>query len=475
MQNVSAERSSTDLNGRFLFVQLLLDILLSLDPPFSNKEKFIRKCAKLYERNATELKVLADFNADYRPAVVLEWYTRECFIFKLLNKALRRQNISLLLLFSFFIQDMQTQLKKLQCQSSVDVYRGQVILKTELAHLKNSCGKYIAMNSFLSTSLSRDVALQFMSGAIGSPIEEGLEYVLFDIHATPNDKTGCSSFANVAGTSFSDAEEEVLFSLNSVFRLDSVQTDPTNPDLTIVKMTFCDNNEHELHAVLNAMKKQFKQDCNDIRGDDHDTTPITLGAVLLNMGQMKLAKTIFTQVLRKRRRSSDTVDVGRCCHYIGDVYRQKNCFSKSIQWYKKALKICESTARDNHSLVAKTYLSLGHAYSKTTDWKFPVWYRTDLANWWSTNVSRRWRKSLRPYEKALALYEKLYGQDHACSEIADCYLGLGSVHLHINNFIPAIDNYQKASIIQTKILPEFHPALAFCQNKLAYSFFRIND
>ena len=97
MQNVSAEHSSTDLNGRFLFAQLLLDILLDLEPPFSNKEKFTRKCAKLYEKNAKELEVLADFNTNYCATEVLEWYTRECFIFKLLNKALRRQNISCLL------------------------------------------------------------------------------------------------------------------------------------------------------------------------------------------------------------------------------------------------------------------------------------------------------------------------------------------------------------------------------------------
>ena len=96
-------------------------------------------------------------------------------------------------------------------------------------------------------------------------------------------------------------------------------------------------------------------------------------------------------------------------------------------------------------------------------------------DWWSTNASRRWKKSLGPYEKALTLYKQLYGQEHPCSEIAECYLGLGSVYLHRRNFWPAIGNYRKALDIQDKILPRFHPALAFCHNKLAYSFFRVNN
>ncbi|CAM4852394.1 unnamed protein product, partial [Rotaria magnacalcarata] len=80
------------------------------------------------------------------------WYTRDSFVYRLLNKALRVQNIDLLFLFRFFIRDIEVQLKQYQCSSLVRVYRGQLMSTDELDQLKMSLGEYISVNSFFSLS-----------------------------------------------------------------------------------------------------------------------------------------------------------------------------------------------------------------------------------------------------------------------------------------------------------------------------------
>ena len=46
------------------------------------------------------------------------------------------------------------------------VYRGQRMSKDELDILKNNIGKYISINTFLSTSTNRNLSLSFINGSI---------------------------------------------------------------------------------------------------------------------------------------------------------------------------------------------------------------------------------------------------------------------------------------------------------------------
>ena len=75
-------------------------------------------------------------------------------VYRKLNEALRLQNIDILFLFRFFIRDLVQELKGNQWLESGSVYRGQSLSK----RLKQSVGKLISINSFLSTTLHQNVA-----------------------------------------------------------------------------------------------------------------------------------------------------------------------------------------------------------------------------------------------------------------------------------------------------------------------------
>ncbi len=98
-----------------------------------------------------------------------------------------------------------------------------------------------------------------------------------------------------------------------------------------------------------------------------------------------------------------------------------------------------------------------------------------ITDWWETHFSRRWRKSLGPYNTALEIYKRIYDEEHPCSQIAACYLSLGSAYLNSQQYSLATDNYRKALNIEEEILPALHPAFAYCHSKLALTYFRIGE
>ena len=88
-----------------------------------------------------ELVFVREFEKDYRSDKALWWYTRDSFLYRMLNKALRVQNIDLLFLLRFVIGDIYQQLK-------------QVMSIDELNTLRQSIDNLISINSFFSTSLN---------------------------------------------------------------------------------------------------------------------------------------------------------------------------------------------------------------------------------------------------------------------------------------------------------------------------------
>jgi hypothetical protein len=105
------DQTTTGMNGHFVHFLLLIDVLLRIKPVETDKDELIKLCKNEYKGNKTELNILYEFQEKYSSKNALWWYTRESFLYKMLNKALRKQNIDILFLFRFFIRDIRRELK----------------------------------------------------------------------------------------------------------------------------------------------------------------------------------------------------------------------------------------------------------------------------------------------------------------------------------------------------------------------------
>ncbi|CAF4609795.1 unnamed protein product, partial [Rotaria sp. Silwood2] len=125
--NSNADQSTTQLNGHFIHSLLLIDVLIRMKSNDADKKKLIHICKDDFDDNDHELHIIREFERKYKSKKAIWWYTRDAFLYRMLNKALRVQNIELLLLFRFVVRDIYHGLKKHQCQNPVRVYRYQAM------------------------------------------------------------------------------------------------------------------------------------------------------------------------------------------------------------------------------------------------------------------------------------------------------------------------------------------------------------
>jgi hypothetical protein len=86
-------------------------------------------CRIHYAKNSAALCVIEEFQENYSNPSPIWWYTRECFTYSMLNRALCAQDVEILMKMSFFICDLHRQLehlyKTMKNGQILTVYRGQ--------------------------------------------------------------------------------------------------------------------------------------------------------------------------------------------------------------------------------------------------------------------------------------------------------------------------------------------------------------
>ena len=129
-------------------------------------EEMLTVCRAYYYCNPRVLENIKEFENNYDQDSCIKWYTRNTFIYQLINKALRTEDIEQLYTFRYYIADLSQQLVK-ECRKtvatkSVDLrlYRGTAISKKEADTLQTNVGQLIATNSYWSTSRDRETALK---------------------------------------------------------------------------------------------------------------------------------------------------------------------------------------------------------------------------------------------------------------------------------------------------------------------------
>ncbi|CAF4714532.1 unnamed protein product, partial [Rotaria sp. Silwood2] len=101
--------------------------------------------------------------------------------------------------------------------------------KNELDKIRENCGSFISMNSFLSATQEKQVAVVFSGdGETSNPNEVSVIYEMMidtNIRSTP--------YAKIK--SFIPDEEEILFSMGPIFRIEHV--DESDNHVSYVKLT----------------------------------------------------------------------------------------------------------------------------------------------------------------------------------------------------------------------------------------------
>ena len=413
-----------DLNGTFLHYQLLIDALLRMEFSASNKSELIQFCKQKYEGNPHELSIIRDFEHDYSTGRALRWYSRESFVYRIINKALRIQDVDMIFLFRFIIRDIDDLLKQLQHNQSknpIRVFRGQLISSDELEKLRQDVGKLLSMNSFFSASMIREQALMFLNKHL---VPQNIQRVLFEIDADPQTDGIAKPFANISSHSRYPAEQEVLFTLGSVFRLVGLDKEG---DIWILRLRHLGDKDHDLKALYEHMRVK-----------DNISSWLRLGRVLFNSGKLDKAEQCYYKALEEL--PNNHPDISECYHGLGRILEGRGTYDASMRWHRKALQFREQTLPRTDPKIGESYNSIGAIY-------------------WHTGQVE---KALDSYTKALTIFKKADSSE----QVAYCYNNMAIVYEEEEKYDEALHYYEKSFSILEKLLPNGHRYLAHLHNNI---------
>ena len=126
-------------------------------------------------------------------------------------------------------------------------------------------------------------------------------------------------------------------------------------------------------------------------------------------------------------------------------------YEKALEWYEKALAIREKVLGEEHPDTASTYNNMATTFEK----------------------QHKYEKALDLYEKALAIREKVLGEEHP--DTATIYNNMALTYDYRGSPEKALEWYEKALAIRKKVLGEEHPDTATTYNNIALAYTHKRD
>ncbi|CAF1116126.1 unnamed protein product [Didymodactylos carnosus] len=336
----------------FMYLQLIKEILIDMEHMEENKQEFIEFCREQYKDNTYEFSIINEFEQEYLPKNAIWWYTRDCFLYRMLNKALRTLDINIIYKMRFYIKDLHLQLhsESLEGYSKI-VYRGESMSTEEFeTKLKRYVGGLISMNYFMLTSIDKKVALDFARARQ----KQLSESVLYRIELDSRIRSQQCPFADVEKRSYFEKEKEILISFGSVFRIRKVQR--LSDGMWIVYLIFTGAEDQQLKVVTNQIRKEI-QSSNEM---------IRLAKLMMQMGQFEKAEqfynTLVSDVLLQKRY--------RCLSLIyndlGLIFMQKKEHQKALAHFDMSLRILKKHVPKGDQSFATRYNNIGSVWGSST-------------------------------------------------------------------------------------------------------------
>ena len=260
--------------------------------------------------------------------------------------------------------------------------------------------------------------------------------VLF--HITVDPRLTSTPFAPIRDESFHPKEDEVLFSMHTMFLIESVH-DNGDQTFTIRLKSISDSDPQLTHTI-----QQMRHELGERGPFDR------LGKLLIILGKYTDAEELY-EYYSESVPQQDQKTHAHIYNQLGFLAMKNHDSSVAKRWFKMATGIQERFQPECDLDLANTYSNLGLLCVGESEHQNALDY----------------------HKKALLIREKLLDENHA--DRATTYNNIGLVYDQLHNYADALVFYQKAMKIYQNCFDAYHPWLATLHKNIGLAQISLND
>ena len=420
------------LEPSFMYTQLFKGILLEMEPGENARKDMVVYYREQKKTQPPELRMIDEFDRDYRPDKAIWWYTRECFIYGMLNHALRLLESDIIVDMGFFIHDLHQQIEQLHREQFGQydgevfrVFRGQGLSTADFEKLEKIQGGLLSFNSFVSASTAPDMPKFRAESSSQAADEVGILFVM-----TIDPTLLSTPFANVVEQSYFGDEDEILFSMHSVFRVEQVKSLDSGDRLFEVRLRLTTDDDPQLRLLRDWMVEEVAS----------LTIWDRLGHLLIKVRQLDRAEELYSRLISQNESEAKKA---RYNHQLGYIKDDQGDRKSALSYYETCLATEQGSLPANHPDLARSYNNIGSVYADLGEYSQALFY----------------------HEKCLDIQQQQKSLPTNHPTLAASYNNIASVHHNMGEYSKALSYYEKCRDIQQQSLPANHPDLASLYNK----------
>ncbi|CAF3484833.1 unnamed protein product [Adineta steineri] len=438
--NISSNTTTPD--PMFIYSQLISQIILDREETDCAMKELVNFSRQEYDGNDEELSIIDEFESDYEESRAIWWFTRQCFLSKMLNKALRVPEADVLFKLRLFIQHLHHQIRNESISNTSEtdliVYLGQTIHQNDLEDLQKSSTNngLLVFSQFLFASTDILKAIEI---ARKLPVLSD-EYIPVILCLNITSNTKCANTSSLRYTV--DDDNDVLLNMGMMGRLIKIEKSINNQHgIASIYLDLVDSkNERNLQEMIEIKR-------NEVKG----AAPfITLIKLMMIMDQQARAEQLVQMIFDDETLKSDANlqgSLAAACHILGATCHAKGDFKRAAELFHLSLDTFLRFVPSDAVQLSPTYNNIGSMYFRQEEYT----------------------KAIEYHQKALDV--QLNSTNPNLNAIASYSNNVGVVQLKQGNYIDAVKSFDRALKILLQINQSNDPDLASTYDNLADAYF----
>ena len=388
----------------FTYCQLLKETILYEDDQINSRKDMLVFCRIHYAHNPEEIHDVEEFEKSFIDTHSIRWYTRHCFLSKILSRAFRTQEIDLLFKMRYYIQCLHKQIQSIAAKEPTTVY---VILDVDediIQKFQGSVNGLVLFHSFLSATLDRPTLLDYQD-------KNTSRSIVFSIRLGPE----CA--ANIEQLRSSDCKIDVLIDINTVFRVISIVEGENG--VHVVNLESVPQDDAHLQELTDSLRAETKG----------PVIILQLTKLLLATGHYWEIDYLTELIYQDKSFEDDGQSLASLAsvhHLLGNVDETKRAFKAARNQFFRSLRAFRLFLPYNHAMLSSTYNNIGGMF-----------YQEDLHE-----------RAVKFHEMALQCQFKASSPN--MKAVATYSANIGAVYIDQKNYAEAVSHLKRAALILEK-------------------------